>query len=83
MVAARVIWTARLRTGRVADNRANVSRVFRAAALIDLVAEEDSAVVAVIASVAAEALAEEDLADLAEAAAVDSAAAGSGADDKN
>src|SRR5438094_3080811 len=31
--AAQVIWTARLRTGRVADNRANASRVFKAAAL--------------------------------------------------
>ena len=36
-----VIWTAKLRTGRVADNRANSSRTFNAAALIDLVAEED------------------------------------------
>jgi hypothetical protein len=72
--AALVIWTARLRTGRVADNRANVSRVFKAAALIDPVAAEDSAT-AVIASVVAEDLEEEDLADLAEAAAAGSEAA--------
>ena len=72
--AARVIWTARLRTGRVADNRANASRVFKAAALIDPVAAEDSAV---IASVVVAALAAEDLADLA------AAAAGSEAADEN
>ncbi len=78
--AALVIWTARLRTGRVADNRANASRVFKAAALTDPVAAEDSAV---IASVVVAALAEEDLADLAEAGAEDSAAADSGADDDN
>jgi hypothetical protein len=71
--AALVIWTARLRTGRVADNRANASRVFKAAALIDPVAAEDSAV---IASVVVAALAEEGLADLAAAV-----AAGSGAGD--
>ena len=64
-----VIWTARLRTGRVADNRANASRVFKAAALIDPAAAEDSAV---IASVVVAALAEEDLADLAAAAAAGS-----------
>jgi hypothetical protein len=78
--AALVIWTARLRTGRVADNRANASRVFKAAALIDPVAAEDPAV---IASVAVAALAAEDLADLAAAAVADSAAAGSEAADEN
>ena len=41
--AALVIWTARLRIGRVAIFRASASRAFRAAALIDLVAVEDSA----------------------------------------
>ena len=46
-----VIWTARLRTGRVVTFRASVSKAFRAVALIDSVAVEDSAVV--IASVAA------------------------------
>ena len=43
-----VIWTARLRIGRVMTFRASVSRAFRAAALaalVDLV-EEDSAVLA-------------------------------------
>ena len=35
-----VIWTARLRTGRVVIFRASGSRAFRAAALIDLVAVE-------------------------------------------
>ena len=35
-----VIWTARLRTGRVVILRASVSRAFRAAALIALVAAE-------------------------------------------
>jgi hypothetical protein len=39
--AALVIWTAKLRTGRVADNRANSSRTFNVAALIDLVVAED------------------------------------------
>ena len=52
-VAALVIWTAKLRAGRVADNRANSSRTFNAAALIDLVvAEED--LVASIAPVVAD-----------------------------
>ena len=41
-----MIWTARLRTGRVAILRASVSRAFRAAALIALVAAEASAVIA-------------------------------------
>jgi hypothetical protein len=41
-----VIWTGRLRIGRVVTFRASGSRVFRAAALIDSVAVEDSAVIA-------------------------------------
>ena len=41
-----VIWTARLRTGRVVIFRASVSRAFRAAALIASVAVEDLAVIA-------------------------------------
>jgi hypothetical protein len=49
-----MIWTVRLRTGRVVTFRASASRAFRAAALIDLVAAVD---LAVIASAAAEALA--------------------------
>ena len=40
-----VIWTARLRTGRVVNFRASGSRAFRAAALIDSVAVEDLAAV--------------------------------------
>ena len=78
--AARVIWTARLRIDRAADNRANVSRAFKAAALIASVAEEDSAVTDLVAEGA---LAEEDLVDLAEAAEEDSEAADSGAAGKN
>ena len=66
VAAARVIWTARLRIDRAADNRANVSRAFKAAALIDPGAVED---LGVIALVVVAALAEEDLADLAAAAA--------------
>jgi hypothetical protein len=76
-----VIWTARLRTGRVVIFLASGSRAFRAAASIAAVAVEDSAVIAsaavdlaaVIGSVAAE-----DLADSAVAA-----VAGSGADAEN
>ena len=41
-----MIWTARLRTGRVVNFRASGSKVFRAVALIDLAAVEDSAVIA-------------------------------------
>ena len=71
-VAALVIWTARPRIGPEVDKEANAFRTFNTAALI-APAAEDSAAPAVIASVAAEALAEEDLADL---AAADSTAAG-------
>ena len=67
VAAARVIWTARLRIDRAADNRANVSRAFKAAALIASVAEEDSAVTDLVAEGA---LAEED------SEAADSGAAG-------
>jgi hypothetical protein len=85
-----VIWTARLKTGRVVIFRASVSRAFRAAALIVSVAVVDSPVIAsvaavvdladsvVIASVAAGDLEAVDLAALA-----DLAVAGSGAGDEN
>jgi hypothetical protein len=63
-----VIWTARLRTGRVVTFRASVSKDFRAAALIASVAAVD--LVAVIASVAAV-----DLAGSADSAEEDFAAA--------
>ena len=46
-----VIWTARLRTGRVVTFRASVSRAFRAAALIASAAGADSAVIAAAAAV--------------------------------
>jgi hypothetical protein len=71
MGAARVIWTARLRTGRVADNRANASRAFKAAALIASVAAEVDPVATAsvaagdLAAVALAALAVEDSAGLA------------------
>jgi hypothetical protein len=46
-----VIWTAKLRTGRVVIFRANGSRAFRAAALIDLLAVEvDSVATASVAA---------------------------------
>jgi hypothetical protein len=41
-----VIWTARLKIGRVPIFRASVSRVFRAAALIVAAVEADSVVIA-------------------------------------
>jgi hypothetical protein len=44
-----VIWTARLRTGRVVIFRASASRAFRAAALIDLEAVEDLGVIDLVA----------------------------------
>ena len=78
------IWTARLRTGRVAILRASVSRALRAAALIALVAAEPSAVIASVAvvdlmaataSVAAEDLVAVALVALAEAAVEDFAEA--------
>jgi hypothetical protein len=56
-----VIWTARLRTGRVVTFRASVSKDFRAAASIDLEAVGDLVAV-VIASVAAGDLVAVDLA---------------------
>ena len=74
--AALVIWTARLRTGRVVTFRANGSRAFKAAGSIAPVAAEDLAVAAIdsvaVASVAAV------LGALADSA----VAAGSGADAK-
>ena len=76
--AALVIWTAKLRTGGVADNRANSSRTFNVAALIDLVVAED--LVALIApGVADSAAAASGVVDLA----VFAAAADSGVDDEN
>jgi hypothetical protein len=47
VVAALVIWTAKLKTGGVADNRANASRTFNAADLIVLAAEDLAATVLV------------------------------------
>ena len=78
-----VIWTARLRTGRVVTLRASVSKAFRAAALIGAAVEADSVVIAsaaevdsaVIASVAVVDLAAAALAALAEAAVEDFAEA--------
>ena len=46
-----VIWTARLRTGRVVTFLASVSRDFRAAALIVSVAVEDLVVIASVVAV--------------------------------
>ena len=45
-----MIWTARLRTGRVVTFRASGSRAFRAAALIASVAVADLAVIASVAA---------------------------------
>jgi hypothetical protein len=83
-----VIWTAKLRIGRVANFRASASKAFRAAALIDSVAVEHSAgidsvardLVAAVIGLAAAALA-----GLAGSAAADfaAAAADSGAADDN
>ena len=61
-VAALVIWTAKLRTGRVVTFRASVSRVFRGAALTGSVVAVD---LTVIGSVVAAASAAEALAGLA------------------
>ena len=77
-----VIWTARLRTGRVVILRASGSRAFRAAASIAAAVEADSVVIAavvvdlVVVVIDLVAVA----ADLADSAA---AAAGSGAGDEN
>ncbi|CEF49430.1 unnamed protein product [uncultured bacterium] len=87
-----VIWTARLKTGRVVTFRASVSRAFKAAALIDLEVVGDLGVIALAVEV--------DLAAIASVAAGDSgavalaaledlvgavlfAAVGSGAGDEN
>jgi hypothetical protein len=69
-----VIWTARLRTGRVVIFQASGSRAFRAAALIAAVVEGDLADSAVIASAAAADLGVIVLAVEASAAVVDLAA---------
>jgi len=76
------IWTARLRTGRAAIFRASVSRVFKAAALIDLEVVEDLGVIDLVAGDSEAgriALAAAALAGLAGSAV---AAAGSGAGDR-
>ena len=81
--AALVIWTARLRTGRVVIFRANASKAFRAAALIASPVAEHSAVIAVVADLAVIALVA--AADLGAVALADSVvvAAGSEADVEN
>jgi hypothetical protein len=79
-----VIWTARLRTGRVVTFLVSVSKDFRAAALIAPVAAGDSVVV--IASVAAGDLVAVDLAGSADSAEEDfaeGAAEGSEVGDEN
>jgi hypothetical protein len=78
LAAALVIWTAKLRTGRVAGNRANSSRTFNVAALIDLVVAEDL-VASIAPGVADSAVAASGVVDLA----VFAAAADSGADGEN
>jgi hypothetical protein len=77
VVVDSVIWTARLKTGRVVTFRASVSRAFKAAALIDLEAVGD---LGVIDSVVAADLGAGALAALADSAAV---AADLGADAEN
>jgi hypothetical protein len=87
-----VIWTGRLRTGRVVTFLASGSRAFRAAASIAAAAVVDLGVIAsavaadlaATASVAAEDLGAVDLAGSADLAAADfAAAAGSGTDAEN
>jgi hypothetical protein len=82
-----VIWTERLRTGRVVNFRASDSRAFRAAALIASVAVKDLAVIDSVAagdSAATASVVAVDSAAGALGALADSAvAAGSGADDEN
>ena len=73
VAADSVIWTARLKTGRVVTFLASVSRAFRAVASIASAAVEDSAVIALVAA-----------GDLVAAALAGSAVvAGSGADAEN
>ena len=84
-----VIWTARLRTGRVVIFRASGSRAFRAVALIASVAAEDLGVIALGAAavdlVAIASVVAEDLAAVALAALVveDSAGVAAAGDDEN
>jgi hypothetical protein len=84
-----VIWTARLRTGRVVIFQASGSRAFRAAASIAAAAAVDLAVIASVAvvdladSAAIASVAAGDLAAVALAALEDLAVAGSGADAEN
>jgi hypothetical protein len=74
VAATLVIWTGRLRIDRVADLQASAPRIFNAAGSIDLVAVEDSAVIALVV---------EDSVAAALAALADSVAADSEADDEN
>ncbi len=88
MEADPVIWTVKLRTGRVVTLLANVSRAFRAVALIALVAAEDSALTVAAAVVdladSGAVIASVEAGDLGAAALAGSAAvAGSGVDDEN
>ena len=82
-----VIWTARLKTGRVVILRASGSRAFRAVASIALVAAEDLAVIAVagVVDLAAAVIALVAVADLGAAVSAGSVAvaADSGADAEN
>ena len=85
-----MIWTARLRTGRVVIFQASGSRAFRAAALIaSAAAVEDSAVIAAVAvvdladSAVIASVAAGDLGEVALAALEDLAAAGSGGVDED
>ena len=81
-----VIWTARLRTGRVVIFQASGSRAFRAGALIAAVAVaavEDSAVIALVVEDSVAAVIDLAAAGLAGLAGSAAAAAGSGAGAEN
>jgi hypothetical protein len=79
-----VIWTARLRTGRVVIFQASGSKAFRAAALIAAVAAvEDSAVIALVVEDSVAAVIDLAAAGLAGLAGSAAAAAGSGAGAEN
>jgi hypothetical protein len=78
-----VIWTARLRTGRVVTFLASVSRAFKAAALIDLEAAEDLGVIDLVAGDSVAAVIDLAAAALAGLAGSAAAAGGLGADDDN
>ena len=78
-----VIWTARLRTGRVVIFRASVSRAFKAAALIDLEVVGDLGVIDLAAGDSVAAVIDLAAAALAGLAGSAAAAVGSGAGDEN